>query len=421
MLQERVSPQVFTSHTFLVFFASFFLVRSADSTLAYIFPIVVENAVGSNTIMGITMALSSIAGLACDFVFPSLLKGQTWKQTMVRAVVVAMLFPLTIYFGGVFSYAGLFIIATFIWGIYYELLLFSEQNYIVSTDKTGNFSKDWGILTLLMSVITLTTPIIASSLLISGKLAYTIFTLTLIAAAFVILVMASPKHGSEKVYVKSKNKEILRLLKEFKVWGILYKKVWQVLVVSLTLQCVFATYSIFGGLFGLSLLGERAGWVVMFLFALPGLVVYLMLSRMVVQQKKKLITHVAMMLGGLMLGMLAFINGGLASTAVIIFLSSLLFSVALPLNNAVFSDLAARLGNEKTHLFGMVNATGSVAFIIVPIVLGFLSDKWGYYNSFALMGFVTFVVGVVLLFTTPQKIRLPQKEIRDSKIAKSSI
>lgn len=419
VLQERISSRFFAYRAFLVFLISFFLIRTADNILTYVFPIVVESSVGSNTIMGLIMALSSVAGLVCDFVFPSLISRKNWKQIMFLAVAVALFFPLFTYLGEIFLYIGFFIIATIVWGVYFELLIFSEQNYILSGGKGRNFSKDWSLIILLISFIEIIGPILATWLLVYKKSGYLIFTTALLLFASIILTASSQKLKPEKLKVESKNREVLELLREFKMWGVLYKKVWYVLAVSLTIHSVFAAYVVFGGLFGLSLMGEKIGWVVMFLFAFPGLITYFLLTKIVVKRRKKFITHVLLITGGLMLMLLAFFNDSIVSTGMVILFSTLLFSVAEPINNAVFSDLAERLGDEKNHLFGMVNATGSIAFVVVPIVFGITSDRWGYYNSFASMGFVAFIVGIILLFTTPRKIRLPQKKIVETHIPNS--
>lgn len=67
---------------------------------------------------------------------------------------------------------------------------------------------------------------------------------------------------------------------------------------------------------------------------------------------------------------------------------------------------------RKNHLFGMMNAIGSLAFIVIPIALGILSDSYGYIYAFAFTGAFSMIAGIVLIIKTPKKIRLPQKEIQ---------
>ncbi|HRO64876.1 MAG TPA: hypothetical protein PKU78_01505 [Candidatus Dojkabacteria bacterium] len=70
------------------------------------------------------------------------------------------------------------------------------------------------------------------------------------------------------------------------------------------------------------------------------------------------------------------------------------------------------MGKEKNHLFGMMNAIGSLAFIMIPIALGVLSDTFGYIYAFAFTGAFSMIAGTLLIIKTPRKIRLPQKEIQ---------
>lgn len=413
LLRGKLFNQFFGTPVIPVFFVVFFIILIADGILAYIFPIVVEQSVGSNTLMGLIMALSSIAGLICDFVFPSLISRKNWKQLLIICVAIAFFFPLFTYYGQVFKYAGFFVIASIIWGIFYEFLAFSQQNYIVHADKEHNFSKDWGLLALLLSIMAVITPLLGSALLNLEGITYAFFVLSLLSLALMILLTSTPVKTSHKTpSVKSTSKEVMRLIEEFKVWSVLSHSIWQVLTVSLILQSLFASYWVFGGLFGQELAGEAGfDWIVMFLFAVPGLIAYLMLSRLMIKNRKKLLSHIALIIGGFLLMTIVLMEGHIFLTGMIIFLSSLMFAVSYPLNNAVFSDLATRLGKEKNHLFGMVNATGSIAFIVIPVVLGVVSDKFGYYSSFGFMGAVAFVAGIILMITTPKKIHLPQKEL----------
>jgi len=154
----------------------------------------------------------------------------------------------------------------------------------------------------------------------------------------------------------------------------------------------------------------------MFLYAVPCLIASILLSRYLIKRRKKFFTHLLLIFGGLFMISIMFLEGSLILMGIAIFLSSFMFALAYPLNNAVFSDLGARLGKEKNHLFGMINAVGSVAYITVPVVLGIISDAFGYYFAFSFIGFVSFIVGLFLIFTTPKKLRLPQKELSDNGI-----
>lgn len=395
-----------------IFFLSFFLIIIADGTMSYVFPIVVEERLNSNTFMGIIMALSSVTGFICDFLFPSLISRKNWKQLLMACVFFAFLFPLFSYYGEVFNIVLFFVTASIAWGVYYEFLAFSQQNYIVENNKEHSFSKDWSLLAVLISIMEVIAPILGSTLLIVGGYAYPVFVLTLLSIALMVLMLLGPNKKDDFVEVKSVSRELFKLVKEFRMWDILYGKVWQVLLVSFVLQSIFATYWTFGGLFGKQLVGEEGpDWIVMILYAIPCLIASLLLSRFIIKKRKKLLSQIFLITGGFLMLMLLFTQGSVFITGFLILLSSLMFAFAYPLNNAVFSDLGTRLGREKNHLFGMLNAIGSMAFIIVPIFLGMISDKFGYIYAFAFIGTFAMLAGILLIVKTPKKIHLPQKEI----------
>lgn len=399
-----------------VFYIAFFLMIIADGIMGYVFPIVVERDLGSNTLMGIIMALSSVTGLICDFVFPSLISNKNWKQLLTTCIILAFLFPLASYLGESFQLIGFFVIATIIWGLYYEFLAFSQQNYIVEKDKARDFSKDWGFLAVLISIMEVITPILGSTLLILSASGYPFFvSIILTIALFTLLLSGSVQSRSEMKPLESTSKQLIRLVRELKVWDLLSPRVWQVLVVSFVLQTVFAAYWVFGGLFGQQLVGDEGfDWIVMFLYAVPCLIASILLSRYLIKRRKKFFTHLLLIFGGLFMISIMFLEGSLILMGIAIFLSSFMFALAYPLNNAVFSDLGVRLGKERNHLFGMINAVGSVAYITVPVVLGIISDAFSYYFAFSFIGFISFIVGLFLIFTTPKKLRLPQKELSDN-------
>lgn len=409
---NQISP-AHISHLSFVFFSSYFLFRIADGIMGYIFPIVVETTVNSNTIMGIILSLSSVTGLACDFMIPSLAKRKNWRQLLILAVLLALLFPILTFLGDLFVFIWFFIMASVVWGLYFEFIMFSQQGFIIETDKHRDFSRDWGIVSVLISVMEIITPILGS-ILLSLRFETYPWTVVLILLVVLMLLLLSQNTRKEKtdVALRSKHRELYELYREFKLWGILGVRTYQILIVSFLLQSVFASYWIFGGLFGREIAGEEgADWIVMFLYAVPGLLSSLLMSKYLIKHHKKRISLIFMILGGFSMAFMAISEGSILLTGTSIFLSSFLFSLAYPLNNAVFSDLAVRLGKNKSHIFGLNNATSSLAYILVPLILGILSDNFGYSLSFGILGMITVVAGILLLMITPRKLLIPQKQI----------
>jgi len=60
LISFQANRKLVTIRPFYIFLATIFLVLFADSIMSYYFPLVVENNLNSNTLVGIVMALSSI-------------------------------------------------------------------------------------------------------------------------------------------------------------------------------------------------------------------------------------------------------------------------------------------------------------------------------------------------------------------------
>jgi hypothetical protein len=69
---------ILTPRRIVLFCFPLFFIFLADSVMSYIFPILVAKTTQSNTILGIIMALSSLLGILCDFIFPQLLRNRSY-------------------------------------------------------------------------------------------------------------------------------------------------------------------------------------------------------------------------------------------------------------------------------------------------------------------------------------------------------
>jgi MFS family permease len=69
------------------------------------------------------------------------------------------------------------------------------------------------------------------------------------------------------------------------------------------------------------------------------------------------------------------------------------------------------MGREEKHLIGLSRSTISIAYIVGPVLAGFIASQVGERMTFSVVGTVVIVVAIFLLLTTPRKLKLPQEEI----------
>lgn len=410
--QRKIQP--FSIFIFLIPIA---LIRLSDAILSYIFPIILESHVNSNLITGFIMALSSVVGLMFDLLLPLIFKNKTWKVMLISAIVVSLSFPVVTVLGDIFGFIWIFLLAVILWGIYYEFILFTEQTYVVEEEKKENYSKIWGVIGVMIDVTGILAPILGSLLLAQGKMAYTSVVLMLEVIALVIaLIFVSTDQRKEENKHRNKIKEYVSLFKELKYWNLLSKKIIPLLTMALVLELVSASFWIFGGLFGKEVIGiEGWDWLVLVVSIVPALIGSLIVSRLRIRRRKKRISQISLMIGGLCLAPIALFEGNPILILLTIFISSFLMSFAWPLNDAVYSDLQERLDEKGIHLMGLSNAGYSIAYIIAPIFMGLVADTVGYHKSFSILGILVFVISFLLVIFTPRKLLMPHQKLDEIK------
>lgn len=385
-----------------------------DNIVGYMFPIVVQETVSSNTLMGLIMASSSFVGLLVDFFFAQLFRNSKWYQQLIWGMVLATLFPVFTLLGREGMSVFLFLIASLIWGVYFELLGFGMQGYIVAEDKKRDYSQDWGIIFFIIEIARISGPIIASILLLQR------ITVSLpIACGFgilaivtTLLLLRQPDQKLVPVEVKNVHAKF-SFKEEVKIWRLLGQFTYPVLLVGICSELVEATFWTIGGIFGLSI-PELAGkdWLILMMFEIPLIIGALILARLNVKSGKKHLSQIFLLVGGLLLSLVAlFGRQNILALFSLLFLSSSCIAFVGPLNEAVYSDLLARVEKDPLHLLGMVKSTSSLAYIVGPIFMGIFADATDYYSTFAVIGVFCAICAAILLLITPRKIRLPQKQL----------
>lgn len=405
----------YKSSNIWLFCLPLFFLMLADGAMAYIFPILVEENLNSNTLMGVIMALSSVAGLVSDFTFPQLLKDRSWKFQLIAAILLAVLFPISLSIGIVTSSIYLFILGSAVWGVYWEFMAFSQQSYVISEDKSGEYSKDWGILYLIHQITAVIGPILGSMLLMQSLVNTNITIITFLVFSLIFSLIISKKSTRNEISAQKIGiKQTFNIIKEARYWRLLSVNIWPVMIISITSTIINAFFWTIGGLFGTELFGEHGvDWIVLVLFSGPTIFGALILTRVSIKNKKKKFSQIFLTIGSAFLAMLFLAEGSKFLILLLITLGSFSLAFIGPLNEAVYSDLLERLKKDRLHLLGIAKANVSIAFIIGPLLAGFLADRLDYLVTFSIVGVFGVIVGLILLLVTPKKIRISQSKIRE--------
>jgi len=406
-------PKQFSRNTFVYFLIPLFLILLGDGIVAYIFPLVLGNHVSSNLVIGLIMSASSVIGIACDFLIPLVFPRYGWKFQLIIGIILALTFPIATAIGDTYSIVWMFLIASLLWGIYYEFIMFAQQSFVVEEENKNHFSHDWSIVEILTNIVEVSAPIIGAFILIRGIVAYTSVTLVIeILALIFAILLVIVKRDVKTQKAKSQIKEYISFFRELKSWKILSKKVYIVLLMAIIVEIVSAGFLTFAGLYGEELIANPDwNWVLITLATVPYMVGSFIVFKLNMKRGKKRLSQIAILSSGIVLSLLFFFGGKLIPILIIIFLSNLIMSLCWPLDDAIFSDLQKRLGRHGLHLIGLSQASYSIAYIIAPTLMGFLADRVGYNNSFAIIGVIAAGIGLILLIVTPKKLHMPHKEL----------
>ena len=396
------------------------LILLSDNILSFIVPIEIGKVVNSNLLTGVILGFSSLVGLFSDYLFPPFLKNLSWKVQFIAAVIMALFFPIISALGIIYSSIWLFFMVSILWGIYYELLVFSEEDFMVEEETKREYSKDWSVLMSLNVFTNIIGPIIASVLVI---LPVWNFTTILVFIVIIALIYSLTIFGFQIKHPESTDensvKEITKrhrfrgeLFREMKLWKEFLKEMLPILILTFFLNWLDMTFFVLGGLFGIKLVGTNGlEWIVVVLYNLPTILIAIFLVKKPIERKKKLYSTVALLFAGIAFSLVAFFSNLGLLVLLPIVTGAFAIAFSWPLSKAAVSDITRRAGIYKTNVMGIYNAISSLACFISPIVMGYIADSYGYYIMITIMGVISIVVAILLLVIMPKRINVKHLEL----------
>ena len=402
ILKDEVWSKVLTLGMIL------FLILLADATLSFWVPNFIQDSLQSSFLMGLVISFSSVVGFGADLIFPQILRGFTVKRLILLGILSSFLFSAILLGATAAPYLVIFLLAMAVWGIYYELLGFGEQQFVADSTPLRLHSAAWGVMSIFRSLAYFLGPIIGGLLLARGDRTPAYFAILFTFLGLVFLMLAREKHKRPiEIDVHEVN-----LIRELAHWKVLFSHVWPIVIMSIFMGLVDATFWTTGAVWSHTL-SERSWWGGMFLplYTLPSLFVGFVVAKWQVFEGKKRLAEKFLFFSGIFLAMLG-LTDAIFFQLLFVFVSSTLLAVSFPLTDGVYSDIVARMGRERRHLIGLSRSTISIAYIIGPAWAGFIASTIGERLTFSAVGITVVVVSAVLLLTTPKKLKLPQEEIK---------
>jgi len=395
----------------LFFCVIIFLVEMADSIMAYVAPIFLENGVKNSFYMGIILSSSSVAGLVCDAIFPSLFRSKRHSFFLWNTVILALTFPAIFLF---FPHAlPEFIFAMVIWGIYYEFLVFSKAYFIEAFIKMDRHAMAWGILNTFRSLTMVISPIFVPVLLDRGVEEPLIATFVLLVLGLIGIVLFSKMFPhKERVVIQEVVVKRTSALKELIIWRHLIIKIWPIFLYTMVLYVLEATFFSVG-ILASEELRQTSAWGTLLIpaYVLPSIFTGFFVQKLSAKIGKKRVAFVSGTIGGFLLFTSMFFIASPILLITFILLSSIFTSIAYPAILAVTQDYVTRLGEFGSEMVGLQNAAGSIGYIVGPLLAGWAGMMFGNIQAVAGAGLILLIVAVINIAVVPRKIKMPLKQL----------
>jgi len=374
--------------------------------MSYTVPVVMEEALGSTTKMGIVLAFSSFCGTFCDFFFAKAFVGKKSRFFNKILISSAFLFPLSF-----LAYRSVpsFLFAMAVWGVYYEAMIFSNYHAVHEFVHPKDHLWAWGTLVTLKNLAWFIGPNIASILGDTSTMApfvvsfffYGVATFLFVVRRLALRIRRPEIGGQEYMPVKHS------LRQEMNIWKIYGKTLWPLLGMMFLFFLIDSAFFSIGPVFAESLKGLHPfGGLFISMYTFP-CAAFVMLSGPFARAfgKKR-----AAFLFGMWAGVLLMLMSQIHSIPLILiltFIASIGLGIMYPQLSAVFEDFVARSGRYGNDIIGLTAMMGSIGYVVGPILAGVFADRFGTQFVFGFWGVLLFFFCVVAFLVMKRKVKLP--------------
>lgn len=392
-----------------VFSLILFFVFLADAILSYWVPNFLQSIYNDVAKTGLMLSMSSVVGLLADLILPQIVKGLTVRKLVLYSIVSGILFSFLLFQNTLFTFVFLTAAAMAVWGIYYELLGFAQQQFVADSIPLSLHSSAWGILGIAKNTSYFLGPLLGS-VFFEKEQKFPLYVAFLFSFVSLAILILSKKTHERPLIIDIRK---VNLFSEIAHWRILLSRVWPLICMSLFLGLIDAFFWSVGAIWNEKLAKTHIlGGFFLSVYSLPALFAGFLVARAKIHKGKKKLAIKFFIAASLVLTLLP-LSKGVYWQLLIVFTSSFLLSVVYPLVDGVYSDIVARMGRVRHHMIGLSNSAISLAYIVGPALAGVVARKIGEVESFAAIGMASFLMSLILFFAIPKKIRIPQNQISD--------
>lgn len=396
-----LSPKLLAAGLMVFFFVIF------DGILMYAAPVVITNAGISDSVMGLILGSSSIAGMIFDLILCRVLKVTHYRRMFLLMFILAMLFPLFL-FGGTTIF--IYLIAMAVWGFYYDFFNIGTIDFVERTAQPEDHVKNFGILSSFQGFGYLLAPFAGSLLLLyfqPGPKMLTMLAIPLIIAFIFYLVIVLHRAKEREEYTGVVKKNVFTFFSEIELWKKIWIVLFPVLLLTLTLNMVDAAVWTFGPLFSehLGIVSGVSGGIFMTAYALPPILVGWVVGVIARRLGNMHTAQWAVMAGSIVLMFVGFVTS-IPWLVALIFIASFFWAIGWPAIGAIYTEHIEKASLRRKEIETLQDLFTNFGDTAGPIVGGYMAQYLGFAHSFIALGIVGIVIVGFLLIMTPRADRV---------------
>lgn len=381
-----------------------------DGILTYITPLVLTEAGFSETMMGIIIGTSSIAGALFDFLLCRIFKKSSFRRIFLVLFMLCAVYPLILWHAQSF---WTFIAAMALWGTYYDLYSFGSMDFVGNYTDKDEHASSAGVLQVFRSLGYLLAPIIAGFAIgeVVGWKSFAIsWVFLFMAFVFFITLVKLTKKKRTKQECEELICENLEIKREFRLWEKTSLLLKPVLILTLLISTYDAFFWTIGPLFAESFHGlDNFEGLFLAAYELPALMVGWFIGKATIKLGKKRTAYAAFGIGSLILATLPLISSPFMAIGMI-FIASMFLAMAIPAINGTYADYIAEAPKAEKEIEAVSDFSSNLGYVIGPITAGILADTFSNSIAFSIMSIIGVVIVLILFKITPREINVSPLE-----------
>ncbi len=368
-----------------------------DSSLTYVTPLLIEQRGFSPTAVGIIIGTSSMFGALFDIVGSKIFKDIRFKTIFTFLFAFCFAYPFFLWQAN--SITG-FLLAMSIWGIYYDLYGFGTFNFVGKHIPKESQSSSFGVIQTFRSLGGIIGPIIIGLLVVETvshePFITSVVFLTIALLIYFVLIFKLQKGIDDADHKKKRRSHRGNFFREFYLLKKLGVQIFPILLVTFYLFFIESFFWTLGPIYAES--GElgKLGGVFLTAFQLPALLIGWFVGTLVSRYTEKTIALYGLLIGTGVLSFFMLAPNAFVAT-LLVFVSSLFTSAALPAVNTIYSSMIADKPDLDSEIESIEDFSFNSGYVFGPILAGSISDALSIPIAFSLLGLLGVIISGLLI------------------------